>query len=72
MGEVETKGGVCLNGGKSGHMAFGARAELQNQAIAWLRKRCRSFGGGKVVRFPRFWMSSGECRLIPSDIDGDS
>ena len=46
MGEVETKGGVCLNGGKSGHMAFGARAEFQYQAIAWLRKRCRSFGGG--------------------------
>ena len=63
MGEGATKGRVCLKGGKYGLMAFGARAKLQNQAIAWLRKRCRSRVGGKVVRFPRFWRSSGECRL---------
>ena len=32
-------------------------------AIGWLRKRYRSLGGGTVVRFPRIWMSSGECRF---------
>ena len=26
------------------------------------KRRCRSLGGGPVVRFPRIWMSSGECR----------
>ncbi len=36
---------------------------LQNQAIGWLRKGYRSLDGGTVVRFPRIWMSSGECRL---------
>jgi hypothetical protein len=37
-GEVKTTGGVCLNGGKFGQMAFQTRADLQNQAIGWLRK----------------------------------
>jgi hypothetical protein len=41
-------------------------ADLQNQAIRWLRKECSSLGGGRAVRFPRIWMSSGECRLKPS------
>ena len=27
------------------------------------KRRCRSLGGGPVVRFPRIWMSSGECRV---------
>ncbi len=45
-------------------MAFQTRTDLQNQAIGWLRKGCRSLGGGTVVRFPRFWMSSGECWLM--------
>ena len=27
------------------------------------KRRCRSLGGGPVVRFPRIWMSSGECRF---------
>ena len=39
------------------------RANLQNQAIGWLPKGCRSLGGGTVVRFPRIWSSSGECRF---------
>ncbi len=47
-GEVKTTGGVCLNGGKSGQMAFRRRANLQNQAIGWLPKGCRSLGGGTV------------------------
>ena len=38
-------------------------ADLQNQAIGWLRKGCRSLGGGAVVRFPRIWMPSGESRF---------
>ena len=53
---------VCLDGEKNDRMAFQARADLQNLVIAWLRKECRSLGGGTVVRFPWFWMSSGECR----------
>ncbi len=48
---------------KNDRMAFQARADVQNQAIGWLRKGCRSLGGGTVVRFPRIWMVSGECRL---------
>ncbi len=52
-------------------MAFQTTTDLQNQAIGWLRKGCRSLGGGTVVRFPRFWMSSGECRLRYSySLDG--
>ena len=32
-GDVKTTGGVCLNGGKSGQMAFQTRTDRQNQAI---------------------------------------
>ena len=56
--------GVCLNGGKSGQMAFQTRADLQNHAIGWLQSGCSSLGGGTVIRFPRIWMASGKCRLI--------
>ncbi len=52
-----------MNGEKSDRMAFQARADLQIQAIGWLPKGCGSLGGGTVVRFPRIWMSSGECRV---------
>ncbi len=41
------------------------RTDLQNQAVGWLPKGCRSLGRGTVVRFPRIWMSSVECRLYP-------
>ncbi len=51
-GEVKTTGGVCLDDGKSGQMAIQTRADLQNQAIGWLRKGWSSLGGGVVVRFP--------------------
>ena len=44
-------------------MAFRTRADLQNQAIGWLRKGNSSLGGGTVVRFLRIWMSSGKCRV---------
>ena len=37
-GHVKTTGGVCLNGGISGQMAFRTRADLQNWAIGWPRK----------------------------------
>jgi hypothetical protein len=37
-GQEKKTGGVCLNGGKSGQMAFQSRADLQNRAIGWLRK----------------------------------
>ena len=48
-GQVKTTGGVCLNDGKSGQMAFLTRADLQNQAIGWLRQGCSSLGGGTAV-----------------------
>ncbi len=35
---MKTTGGVCLNGGESGQMAFKPRADLQNQAIGWLQR----------------------------------
>jgi len=44
---------VRPNGGKSGQMALLPRADLQNQAIGWLRKECCSLGGGTVVKYPR-------------------
>jgi len=62
-GQVKTTGGVCLNGGKSGRMAFQTRADLQNRAIGWLLKECSSLGGGTAVRSPRIWGLSGECRF---------
>ena len=62
-GEEKTTGGVRLNGGKSGHMVFQTRADLQNQAIGWLPKGGSSHGSGRVVRFSQIWMSAGECRL---------
>ena len=43
--------------------AFQTRADLQNQAMGWLRMECDSLGGGTVVRFSQNWGSSGECRL---------
>ena len=63
MGEVATTGGVCLNGGKTGQMAFQTMTDLQKRAFGWLRKGCRSLDGGTAVSFPRIWMSSGECRI---------
>ena len=43
------------------------RTDLQNQAVGWLPKGCRSLGRGTVVRFPRIWMSSGECWFKESE-----
>ncbi len=36
---------------------------LRNRAIGWLRKVCSSLGGGPMARFPRIFMSAGECRV---------
>ena len=66
--QINTTGGVCLDDGKYGKMAFRTGAAPQKQAIGWLRKGCCSLGGGPVVRFPRIWMSSGECRLREQEI----
>ncbi len=44
-------------------MAFHALADYQNHVIGWLQWEQSSLGDGAVVRFPRIWMSSGECRL---------
>ena len=41
---------------------FGA-LEVQNRPIEWLQRRCSFLGDEPVVRFPRVWMSSGECRI---------
>ena len=49
--QAKLAGGVCPDGAKSGRMAFQPRADLQNQAIGWLRKGCSSLGGGTVIRF---------------------
>ncbi len=51
-GQVKTAGEVCLDGGKSGQIAFQPKAELQNQATGWLRKGCSFLDGGTVIRFP--------------------
>ncbi len=44
-------------------MAFQKRTDLQNQGIGWLRKGCRSLGGGSVVWFLQSWKSSGKCQF---------
>ncbi|MCZ6530321.1 MAG: hypothetical protein O6949_08315 [Chloroflexi bacterium] len=44
---------VCLDGEINDRMAFRARADLQNQAIGWMRKGYSSLGGGTVVRISR-------------------
>ncbi len=54
---------VRLDGEKNDRMAFQARADYQNHAIGWLQRGYSSLGGGTVVRFPRIWMASGECRI---------
>ena len=46
-------------------MAFHALADYQNHVIGWLQWEQSSLGDGAVVRFPRIWMSSGECRIVP-------
>ncbi len=48
-GRVKSTGGVCLDDGKSGQMAFQTRAGLQNHAIGWLRRKFCSIDGCKVV-----------------------
>ena len=45
-------------------MAFHALADYQNHVIGWLQWEQSSLGDGAVVRFPRIWISSGECRLV--------
>ena len=45
-------------------MAFHALADYQNHVIGWLQWEQSSLGDGAVVRFPRIWMSSGECRFM--------
>ena len=52
-----------LDGGNSGQMVFRIKANLQDLAVGWLPDGRISHGGGMVVRFPRIWMLSGECRL---------
>ena len=44
-------------------MACHALADYQNHVIGWLQWEQSSLGDGALVRFPRIWMSSGECRL---------
>ncbi len=51
-GQMKTTGGVCLNGGKAGQLAFQARTDRQNQAIGWVPKGCRSLDGSTVVQLP--------------------
>ena len=53
---------VCLDGKRNDQMAFHALADYQNHVIGWLQWEQSPVGDGAVVRFPRIWMSSGECR----------
>ena len=57
---------MCLDGKRNDQMAFHALADYQNHVIGWLQWEQSSLGDGAVVRFPRIWMSSGECRLSSS------
>ena len=59
---------VCLDGKRNDQMAFHALADYQNHVIGWLQWEQSPLGVGAVVRFPRIWMSSGECRIIRDDI----
>ena len=52
------QGGCVWVAENLGKWPFKARADLQNQAIGWLRKGFSSLGGEMVVRFPRIWLSS--------------
>ena len=54
---------MCLDGKRNDQMAFHALADYQNHVIGWLQWEQSSLGDGAVVRFPRIWMSSGECRF---------
>ena len=58
---------MCLDGERNDQMAFHALADYQNHVIGWLQWEQSSLGDGAVVRFPRIWMSSGECRLSSFD-----
>ena len=62
-GEEKARGGVCLDGEKNDRMAFQARADYQNHAIGWLQRGYSPLGAGTVVRYPRIWKASGECRV---------
>ena len=42
----------------------------KNHVIGWLQWEQSSLGDGAVVRFPRIWMSSGECRIKVPDEPG--
>ena len=55
---------VCLDGKRNDQMAFHALADYQNHVIGWLQWEQSALGDGAVVRFPRIWMSSGECRGV--------
>ena len=54
---------VCLDGKRNDQMGFHALADYQNHVIGWLQWEQSALGDGAVVRFPRIWMSSGECRV---------
>ena len=43
--------------------AIRADAMLDKGDLDGQRRGCSSLGGGTVIRFPRIWMSYGECRL---------
>ncbi len=42
-----------------------ARKLIIQDLTPWLQGEYSTFGGGTVVRFPRIWMSSRECRMQP-------
>ncbi len=48
-GEEKATGEVCLDGEKNDRMAFQARADCQNHAIGWLRRKLCSLDGGAGI-----------------------
>ena len=51
-------GGVCLDDGKSGRMAFQARGDYQNHAIGWLQRGYSPLAVERWYDSPEF-----ECHL---------
>ena len=48
-GQEKTTGEVFPDGKKNDIVGFPTRANLQNRAIGWLRKKCTCLGGGTAV-----------------------
>ncbi len=59
---------MCLNGEKSGQMAFRTRAISKMRPSDGCGKDAIPLAVVQVVRFLRIWMSSGECRFKANEV----